>query len=105
VVGAEAANAFPAPFSLGTPDAVRAVLADSFVDVVVTRHEGTARFASIDAWVHTEIRGWTLAGQIDDATYERFLQEARDALGGFVDPATGAVAFAAPALVAVGKKG
>ena len=52
------------------------LLADVFPDVAVTRHQGTARFESMRAWVHTDIRGWTLAELIDDLTYERLLTEA-----------------------------
>lgn len=28
-----------------------------------------ARFESIDAWVHTDVRGWTLADRIDEAQH------------------------------------
>jgi ubiquinone/menaquinone biosynthesis C-methylase UbiE len=100
VAGEGAAEALAVPFRLGTAAALRALLAGAFPAVTVARHEGTARFASIDAWLHTEIRGWTLAGEIDDATYARLLAEARNALAPFTVPGTGAVRFPVPALVA-----
>lgn len=103
VVGDEAAEAVLAPFTVGTADALRELLAPVFPDVSVARHEGVARFASIEAWVHTDIRGWTLADMIDDPTYQRLLGAAEDQLVGYTD-AGGAVRFPAPALVATATK-
>ena len=100
VVGEAAAQALLVPFGLGTEAGLRSMLAGAFPGVAVRRHEGTARFASVEAWLHTDIRGWTLAGEIDDATYARLLAEARAALVPFTDPATGAVRFPVTALVA-----
>jgi ubiquinone/menaquinone biosynthesis C-methylase UbiE len=99
VVGPEAAEALLAPFTLGTPALLEDLLAPSFPDVAVTRHEGVARFDSIDAWLHTDIRGWTLADMIDDATYAALLTEAEDVLTDYTDEA-GRVSFPAPALLA-----
>jgi hypothetical protein len=76
VVSDEAADALLAPFTLGTAKVVAELLADVFPDAAATRHQGTARFESIRAWLHTDIRGWTLAELIDDPTYERLLTEA-----------------------------
>ena len=103
VAGEAAAQALLVPFRLGTPATLEAVLRPAFPGVAVARHEGTARFASLEDWLHTDIRGWTLAGEIDDATYARLLAEAGTALAPFVDPATGAVGFPAPALVATAR--
>jgi SAM-dependent methyltransferase len=101
-VSAAAADALLAPFTLGTEAIVRDVVAGVFPDVTVTRHDGTARFDSIDAWVHTDIRGWTLSDMIDDAAYERLLARARVVHARYTDDA-GRVAFAAPALIAVAR--
>lgn len=99
VVGESAATALLAPFTLGTVEVVTELLDTGRArDVHVTRRTGTARFASIESWVHTDIRGWTLAGSIDDATYDRLLDEARVVLAPFTDP-SGRVRFAAPALI------
>lgn len=97
--GDDIAAALHAPYSLGDPDLVRKLMVDSFPNVSVTHHEGVARFESIDAWVHTEIRGWTLADSIDDHQYAMLLREARQHLAGFTDE-SGRVTFAAPALIA-----
>ncbi len=104
VVGEEAAAALRAPFVLGDPEGLRALVAPALPGVTVTECAGTARFASIDAWLHTEVRGWTLAGMVDDATYARLRAEAPGALGEVVDQVSGQVAFPAPALVAVARR-
>lgn len=103
--GAEAAQSIEAPFALGDPAVLRRLLADGgMADVHISRVEGTARFASIDDWVRTDIKGWTLADSIDDQQFERLLDEARDRLAKFKD-ARGRVAFDAPALVGVATVG
>jgi SAM-dependent methyltransferase len=102
LLGAEAADALRAPFVLGDPDALRGLLAGGFPQVTVELHEGTARFDSIEAWVHTDIRGWTLADTIDDDQYETLLRVATDRLGRFADE-SGRVSFPAPALIAVAR--
>lgn len=94
------ADALLAPFTLGTVDRVRALLGEAFPDVRVTRHEGTARFDSIDAWVHTDVRGWTLADMIDEPQYAELRVAANRDLGAFADR-DGRVSFSAPALIAV----
>jgi ubiquinone/menaquinone biosynthesis C-methylase UbiE len=101
VVGPAAADALRAPFALGTARVLADLVAGALADVEVARLDGTARFASIEAWVHTDIRGWTLGPMVDDACYDRLLAAAVDELALFVDP-DGSVAFAAPALVASG---
>lgn len=99
VVSDEAADALLAPFSLGTAEVVAELLADVFPQAAVTRYRGTARFESIDAWVHTDICGWTLADLVDDPTYERLLREALMVHDRYTDD-HGRVTFAAPALIA-----
>lgn len=99
VVGDDAAVALLAPFAVGTADRLRDLLSPAFTDVRVTRHEGVARFSSIEAWVHTDIRGWTLADMIDDATYATLLTEAERSLAEYAEP-DGRVHFPAPALIA-----
>lgn len=49
-------------------------------------------------WVHTEVRGWTLADLIDDDRESALLARAARELMAFVN-ADGPVAFTAPALV------
>jgi SAM-dependent methyltransferase len=102
--GADFANALLTPYVLGDRRALRALLADAGVgDADVTTHEGTARFPSIDAWIFTDVKGWTLADMIDDAQYERLREEAQRVLQDFVGR-DGTVAFRAPAHIATARK-
>ena len=96
--GDRAADALRAPFLLGDPDEVYQLAATVFDNPVVTTHDGTARFESIEAWVHTDIRGWTLADMINDDDYESLLREAKRRLNRFTD-SQGRVSFPAPALI------
>ena len=96
--GDEAAEALRAPFVLGDPDEVHEVVAAVLPNPTVTTHDGTARFESIEQWVHTDIRGWTLADMIDDDQYHVLLREAERRLARFTD-GHGRVAFPAPALI------
>lgn len=98
--GAEAALSIEAPFALGDPATLHRLLSNAGSDTQVTRVEGTARFASIDDWVRTDVKGWTLADTIDDEQFELLLSEARVRLSEFAGD-DGHVAFDAPALVGV----
>ncbi len=75
------------------------VLATSLADVSVQRHEGQARFASLDEWLRTDIRGWTLAEHIDDDQFARLRRKAKTRLSRFVG-ADGRIRFSTPALIA-----
>jgi ubiquinone/menaquinone biosynthesis C-methylase UbiE len=97
------AEALLAPFSIGTEGELSAILAPAFAGVTVSRRSGTAHFESLEAWVHTDIRGWTLSDMIDDDMYERLLTEAGTELVRFTDSA-GRVSFPAPALFAVASR-
>ena len=98
-LGDWAAEAMRAPFSIGTAEALADLLRASFPDVAVARREGLARFASIDDWLYSEIRGWTLSEHVDDDQYAHLRAQATERLARFVG-ADGMVSFAAPALIA-----
>lgn len=104
VCGDDAAAALTAPFAVGDPVELRDLVSRALPDVVVTRHDGVARFASIDAWLHTDIRGWTLADMIDDEQYATLLAHAHEALARFTD-GRGRVRLPAPALIAAATSG
>ena len=97
------ADELRAPFVLGDARAVAAPFEAATIPVNVATIPGRARFPSLEAWVHTDVEGWTLAGRLDAAQVARLRAEASDALSRFVD-ATGAVDFEAPALLAVATK-
>lgn len=98
-LGPEAANALRAPFVLGEHEQIRAMVSRIGTDLRIDEIQGTARFSSIADWVHTDVRGWTLADLVDDAGEARLTRRAERDLAGFVSP-DGTVAFPAPAIVA-----
>jgi len=55
---------------------------------------------SIDDWLYTDIRGWTLADAVTDEQFDELLQDARVHLRELTD-SQGRVAFPAPAHIAV----
>lgn len=102
--GEEIANELKAPFALGNPSTLRelfenAGIQEPRVETVV----GTARFPSIEAWVHTDVRGWTLADRIDDAQYAVLRHEAPRALTTYALE-DGRVEFASPAHIVSARK-
>lgn len=99
--GSDAGDALRAPYNLGDPDLLKSLFDAEFENVVVDLVDGTARFDSIEAWVHTDIRGWTLSTMSDD-DYERLLGAARTELARFVAD-DGVVTFPAPAVVGVAR--
>lgn len=95
--GNEVAKALEAPFSLGDLAELQALFAAANLhDIEINTQTGTATFASIEAWVHTDIKGWTLADMINDEQYTLLLDEAKQELAPFTT-STGEVKFDAPA--------
>ncbi|HUL07432.1 MAG TPA: methyltransferase domain-containing protein [Candidatus Acidoferrum sp.] len=95
--GAQAADALRAPFVLGEPKRLHETFAKAgLADGRLETFDVTARFPSLDAWMHTEIRGWTLADMIDEAQYQTLLAAARKELAVF-QRSDGSVAFSTPA--------
>ncbi len=95
--GTSVANAMRAPFTLGeSADVLRLFDEADIKDATLETVTGTANFPSIDAWVHTDVKGWTLADLIDDQQYARFQEEARKDLAQFAED-DGRVSFASPA--------
>jgi hypothetical protein len=72
--------------------------------VAVQHRAAEARFASLDAWLHTDIRGWTLSDDVDDDQFAWLRARASDRLSRFVG-ADGVVRFPAPALIATATAG
>lgn len=91
------AEALRAPYSMGQPEVLEAFFDEAGIrDVTVSTRPGTARFPSLASWVHTDIKGWTLADMIGDEQMQRLLEEARIALKPFV-MSDGRIEFNAPA--------
>jgi SAM-dependent methyltransferase len=98
------ADELRAPFALGDANALAALFGEASISgIEIATRSGVARFSSLEDWVRTDVKGWTLADLIDDEQYEALLSEARKSLGMFVLP-NGAVEFAAPAHIAVASK-
>lgn len=95
--GDEIAQSIEMPYSLGDTQLLASLFAQAgMVDVKIQTLMGQARFDSIDAWIYTDIKGWTLADMIDDEQYALLQEVARQRLTQFV-LADGSVVFDAPA--------
>jgi SAM-dependent methyltransferase len=95
--GNDTGDALRAPYCLGDTNELRSLFDAAGIDgAVVSTHAGTARFPSIQSWVHTDVKGWTLADAIDDEQYARLAQEASREMQRFTG-GDGTVTFAAPA--------
>ena len=104
--GAPVANAFAAPFVLGSAERLLELCAEANVaDARVRRHAGRVRFSSLEQLLNAERACvWTLGGLLDDAQFAQLRARARTALSPFVEP-DGSVSFAVPALIVTARKG
>jgi ubiquinone/menaquinone biosynthesis C-methylase UbiE len=102
--GERIANELRAPFALGDVTSLRALFENAGVAQVEIRTIiGEARFPSIDDWVRTDVKGWTLAELIDDAQYAVLLREARTTFQPYVH-ADGQVRFDSPAHIVTARR-
>ncbi len=102
--GEEIAAALRAPFVLGVPAELRDLFeAAGLADAKIDTQTGIAQFPSIEAWVRTDIKGWTLAEAIDDAQYADLQVAAQRELQRFA-AADGSVRFDAPAHIVTAVK-
>lgn len=93
--GEEGVNSLKTPYSLGDIATLQSLFAKAGIhDADVHSVTEEIRFDSVEAWLYTEIRGWTLADVIDDASYARLQEYAAPRLAHFVG-ADGTVAFSA----------
>src|SRR5947209_17002812 len=95
------ANALRAPYHLGDQEILQSLFAAAGLrtPVTITTQRGTARFPSLGSWLYTDIKGWVLADQLDDAQFELLCREARRELASYRS-ANGCVALDAPAHIA-----
>ncbi len=97
IVGLEAADALRPPFSLGDTSAlVSEIEAAGGRQLRVKSVTGTARHHSLDAWLDTEIGGWTMSEMVSPSQLATLKTEARDLFAEYL-AADGTVAFPAPA--------
>ncbi|HSR53211.1 MAG TPA: class I SAM-dependent methyltransferase [Acidobacteriota bacterium] len=95
--GSDVAKALEAPYSLGDTQALKSLFTEGgATQVSVQTVRGKARFASVEAWIYTDVKGWTLSDAIDDSQYELLKRRAPQHLAPFVLP-DGSVEFSSPA--------
>ena len=95
--GPQAARSLQAPYALGDKEKLTGLFSDAGMkNISVNTVTGKARFSSIESWIYTDIKGWTLADVIDGERYQRLLRHAPPKLERFV-LADGSVEFDAPA--------
>jgi ubiquinone/menaquinone biosynthesis C-methylase UbiE len=98
------ASRMHAPYQLGDTDALQSLFrAAGIPQAIITTHQGTACFPSIQSWVYTEIKGWVLADVLNDGQFDLLLKEAERSLASFVT-ANGSVVFGAPAHIVTALK-
>jgi SAM-dependent methyltransferase len=78
--GVSVADAMRAPFCLGKIEDLDTLFTAANLNVEIQTHPGTAKFPSLESWMYTDIKGWTLASIIDDAQFELLLNEAKISL-------------------------
>jgi SAM-dependent methyltransferase len=102
--GDRVADELRAPFALGDPGDLRSLFAQAGIGTVEVRTlDGAARFPSIEDWVRTDVKGWTLADLINEAQYLTLLREAERELDTY-KRRDGTVAFGCPAHIATAVK-
>jgi len=102
--GDEVADLLRAPYVLGEIKTLSDLLLESGIPKpTVSRVAGEACFPSIRSWMHTDVRGWTLADKLDDDQFEHLVAKAETDLS-FLVSADGPVRFDHPALVATAQK-
>ncbi len=95
--GAAIAESLRSPYVLGDIAILRGLFDGvGLSNVSINTVDGVARFSSIEAWMHTDVRGWTLAGVLDDDQYDLLLKNAYESLQEFV-LSDGRVEFRSPA--------
>ena len=102
--GDAVADGMRAPFNLGDSNQLLPLFsAAGIADGDLRTLQGNARFPSIESWIHTDVKGWTLADMIDDAEYATLQEAAQRELADFALD-DGSVQFAAPAHIVTASK-
>lgn len=99
--GDAVADGLRAPFNLGDRAALRQMLESAGANgAEISTLHGEARFPSIESWMYTDIRGWTMSDDVSDLQFETLVDAAKKDLRRFVR-ADGTVQFEMSAHVAV----
>jgi len=82
----EFASSILAPFCLGDPGDLLQLFEEAGIpDPVLHSRDGNVRFASVLAFVETEVKGWVMAEAMDDTALQQLQNAAESALSGYVD--------------------
>ena len=102
--GEKIANEMQAPFVLGDRKKLVQLMDDAGMkNYELQTVQGTAKFSSINDWVFTDIKGWTLADMIDAHQFEQLLTISDSELRQFTND-DGEVRFSAPAHIVLTQK-
>lgn len=92
------------PYRLGDKRALECLFRRSGVtDIQIATHEGTARFDSIESWIHTGAKGWTEDDALSDDQLKLLLKTAEEKLTSF-RTSRGMVAFPTSAHIVTARK-
>jgi len=104
IVGQAAGDALRMPFALGDVDVLRALFARASMSTVeIATKPGTARFPSLEAWICTNVRGWSFSDLVSDAQLQQLTDAAAHEMSQ-LQTTRGEVVFAAPAHIVVAHK-
>lgn len=102
--GEAAADALRSPYSLGDVEILKSLFQEAEINnAKIKTLEGEARFPSIESWMFTDVKGWTLADILSEAQYQHLLKEAKKELVQFVKD-NNLVAFRHPAHIITATK-
>ena len=92
------------PYLLGDSIVLERLFKSSGItDVQVSTRQGTARFESIESWIHTGAKGWTVDDAVSDDQLKLLLKTAEEELASF-RTAEGSVAFSTSAHIVTARK-
>ena len=92
------------PYGLGDKIVLEKLFRSSGVkDIQITTHKGTARFDSIESWIHTGAKGWTQDDALSDEQLKLLLKTAEEKLTSYRTK-LGTVAFPTSAHIVTARK-
>lgn len=92
------------PYSLGDKKVLENLFNSSGIPgAEITTYKGTARFSSIESWIHAGAKGWTEDDAVSDEQLKLLLQAAEKKLANFKTPG-GEVAFPTSAHIVSARK-
>jgi ubiquinone/menaquinone biosynthesis C-methylase UbiE len=81
------------PFALGDKESLKKIFTEAgFNQVEIKTKEATAKFPSIQSWIHAEVRGWVFSGMVNDAQLNELTRKAEKDFSDYTD-AEGKVRF------------